>query len=51
MTDPVRSGAEIQTFRIEVPQAEVDDLRDRLARTRWPADLGDADAGACRSGT
>ncbi|WP_029290918.1 epoxide hydrolase family protein [Cellulomonas sp. HZM] len=23
-------------FRIDIPQAEVDDLRDRLARTRWP---------------
>ena len=23
-------------FRIDVPQADVDDLRDRLARTRWP---------------
>lgn len=25
-------------FRVEVPQAEVDDLRDRLARTRWAPD-------------
>jgi epoxide hydrolase len=24
-------------FRIEIPQADLDDLRDRLARTRWPA--------------
>src|SRR5579883_3158468 len=23
-------------FRHEVPQSELDDLRDRLARTRWP---------------
>ncbi|GAA4716285.1 Pimeloyl-ACP methyl ester carboxylesterase [Promicromonospora umidemergens] len=23
-------------FRINIPQADVDDLRDRLARTRWP---------------
>jgi epoxide hydrolase len=30
---------EIQPFRIEIPQAELDDLRDRLARTRWPKDL------------
>ncbi|MBN6039504.1 epoxide hydrolase family protein [Amycolatopsis sp. 195334CR] len=27
---------EIQPFRIDIPQAELDDLRDRLARTRWP---------------
>src|SRR4029453_3683607 len=43
MADPDRSGAEIQTFRIEVPQAEVDDLRDRPPPPRWPADLGEAD--------
>ena len=28
----------VQSFRVDVPQAEVDDLRERLARTRWPAD-------------
>ena len=27
---------EITPFRIDVPQAVLDDLRDRLARTRWP---------------
>jgi hypothetical protein len=26
-------------FRIEIPQADLDDLRDRLARTRWPDEL------------
>jgi pimeloyl-ACP methyl ester carboxylesterase len=26
----------IEPFRIEVPDAQLDDLRDRLARTRWP---------------
>ena len=31
-----RSNAEIRPFRIQVPQADLDDLRDRLARTRWP---------------
>jgi epoxide hydrolase len=29
----------IQSFRIEIPEADLDDLRDRLARTRWPSDL------------
>jgi epoxide hydrolase len=29
----------IRPFRIEVPQAELDDLADRLARTRWPDEL------------
>ena len=28
--------AEIRSFRIEVPQADLDDLSDRLARTRFP---------------
>jgi pimeloyl-ACP methyl ester carboxylesterase len=27
---------EIRPFRIEVPEAVLEDLRDRLARTRWP---------------
>ena len=26
----------IEPFRIAVPQAELDDLRERLSRTRWP---------------
>lgn len=30
----------IRPFRIDVPQAELDDLRDRLSRTRWPRDPG-----------
>jgi epoxide hydrolase len=37
MTD--RTGHDIRPFLIEVPQAELDDLRDRLARTRWPTEL------------
>ena len=31
--------AEIRPFRIDVPQATLNDLRDRLARTRWPDEL------------
>jgi pimeloyl-ACP methyl ester carboxylesterase len=31
--------AGIQPFRIAVPDADLDDLRDRLARTRWPDGL------------
>ncbi|TDC69505.1 epoxide hydrolase family protein [Streptomyces hainanensis] len=30
---------EILPFRIDIPQAELDDLRDRLARARWPRQL------------
>ncbi|MET0418499.1 MAG: epoxide hydrolase, partial [Actinoplanes sp.] len=31
--------AEIRPFRIDVPQADLDDLRDRLARTRWSPEI------------
>jgi pimeloyl-ACP methyl ester carboxylesterase len=33
------TDAEIRPFRVDIPQADLDDLRDRLARTRWPAEL------------
>jgi epoxide hydrolase len=33
------TDAEIRPFRIDIPQADLDDLRDRLARTRWPDQL------------
>ena len=29
------NSSEITPFRIDVPQTELDDLADRLARTRW----------------
>jgi microsomal epoxide hydrolase len=32
-------ASEVLPFRIEIPQADLDDLRDRLARTRWPDQL------------
>src|SRR4051794_14564027 len=38
---PVLTGQEIQPFHIDIPQTAVDDLDDRLARTRWPSQLGD----------
>jgi len=31
-----RSDADIRPFRVEIPEDDVDVLRDRLARTRWP---------------
>ena len=31
----------VRPFGIEIPQAELDDLRVRLTRTRWAPDLGD----------
>ncbi|GAA3125400.1 epoxide hydrolase family protein [Streptosporangium carneum] len=32
-------GTGIRPFRIDIPQADLDDLRDRLARVRWPRPL------------
>jgi pimeloyl-ACP methyl ester carboxylesterase len=34
-----KTTAEIRPFRIEVPQAALDDLRERLARTRFPDEI------------
>src|SRR5260221_2880019 len=34
-----QSDAAIRTFRIAIPQSDLDDLRDRLAGTRWPDEL------------
>ena len=34
---------ELRPFRIEIPQAEIDDLRRRLAGTRWPDELAGAE--------
>jgi hypothetical protein len=36
---PMGEGTEIRPFRIDTPQADLDDLRERLARTRWPDEL------------
>lgn len=32
----------ISAFRIEVPEQEIENLRDRLAKTRWPDELPDS---------
>jgi pimeloyl-ACP methyl ester carboxylesterase len=44
-----RADAEIRPFRIEVPQADLDDLQERLARTRWANELP-LDAGGPQQG-
>ncbi|MGH3681555.1 MAG: epoxide hydrolase family protein [Natronosporangium sp.] len=33
------TDTEIRPFRIDIPQADLDDLAERLRRTRWPGDL------------
>jgi epoxide hydrolase len=32
---------DIRPFRIDVPEAQLDDLRERLKRTRWPDEIGE----------
>lgn len=39
MTQQAPTRSEIKPFRIEVSQSDVDDLKRRLAATRWPDDL------------
>jgi epoxide hydrolase len=38
MADPAQPAP----FRVEIPQADLDDLKDRLARTRWPDEMDGA---------
>jgi epoxide hydrolase len=35
----IDTSTQIRPFRIEIPRADLDDLRYRLARTRWPDEL------------
>ena len=39
--DDTGTDTEIRPFRIDVPQADLDDLQARLERTRWPDELPD----------
>ena len=39
MTQPATAGTAIEQFRVDVQQVDVDDLRRRLAATRWPDDV------------
>jgi pimeloyl-ACP methyl ester carboxylesterase len=50
MTNPATN--QIEEFQISIPQADLDDLADRLARTRWPSSLPGAawDRGAPGAG-
>src|SRR5688572_28881938 len=35
----MNENAEIRPFHVEIPQADLDDLKERLVRTRWPEEL------------
>ncbi|HVH54132.1 MAG TPA: epoxide hydrolase [Actinomycetota bacterium] len=41
MTPPKRLDQDVRPFRIDVPDADLEDLKDRLARTRWPDQLSE----------
>ena len=41
MTEALRPEDKVRPFRIEIPQADLDDLNERLARTRFPDELPD----------
>ena len=45
MSSTVETAIEIRPFHAEIPQAEIDDLRRRLAATRWPDKETDASQG------
>jgi len=37
MSTTVESGTEIRPFNVDVPEQQIDDLRRRIAQTRWPS--------------
>ncbi|TAK68450.1 MAG: epoxide hydrolase [Actinomycetota bacterium] len=39
MTEPARGTSGIEPFRLEVPEAELAELRARIAATRWPDEI------------
>ncbi len=46
MSELDHADAEIRPFRIEIPQADLDDLRYRLTRTRWANELPPEERGS-----
>ncbi len=38
MTSTVDTATEIRPFRVDVPDEQIDDLRRRIAATRWPTE-------------
>ncbi len=46
----ISNTAEITPFTIDIPQSDLEDLRQRLERTRFAADLPDAVSLRCADG-
>lgn len=44
-----QSDQTVRPFTIDIPQADLDDLRTRLDRARWPDDLGGGDYGVAQT--
>jgi pimeloyl-ACP methyl ester carboxylesterase len=42
-SDPMATTDTIREFRVDIPEATLDDLRERLERTRWPDELPDGE--------
>jgi hypothetical protein len=40
---PVTTDTEIRPYRVEIPDADIDGLRERLDRVRWPDELDGVD--------
>src|SRR5262245_26456091 len=36
MSATVETGADIRSYRVDIPEQQIDDLRRRIAATRWP---------------
>ena len=41
--DHAGTGTELRPFQVDIPQSDLDDLADRLARVRWPDELPGVD--------
>ena len=37
MSTTVETATEIRPFHVEIPEEQIDDLRRRIAATRWPS--------------
>ena len=45
MSSTAQTATEIRTFTVEVPEEQLDDLRNRINATRWPDRETDASQG------